>query len=72
MRRIVLTAVLLLALGIFLGAQSGICQSEGGQPDAAMLMASLEKVLENQAQILSELEKIQEELEVVKIRATKR
>lgn len=72
MKRTVVIASLLLALAIFLGAQSGICSSHDNQPDARMLMEKLEIVLENQAEIITQLKEVKEELAVVKIRATKR
>ena len=72
MKKMITTVALLAALIIILGAQSGICSSHDRQPDAAMLMEKLEVVLENQAEIITQLKEVKEELEVVKIRATRR
>lgn len=72
MKKMITTVALLAALIVVLGAQSGICSSHDSQPDAAMLMEKLEVVLKNQAEIIAQLKEVKEELEVVKVRATRR
>ncbi|MBN3037859.1 MAG: hypothetical protein JW869_00410 [Candidatus Omnitrophica bacterium] len=66
-------SLLLATLIIFaLGLRMGICQDAGANGNVAKILHKLDQILANQEEIFRQFEVVQEELEIIKVRATRR
>ncbi|MFC1631008.1 hypothetical protein ACFL2I_00455 [Candidatus Omnitrophota bacterium] len=64
--------ILLLVLGLVLGlGQMAFSQKEQASLDQLKIERQLDQVLANQAEILKQFEEIKQELEIIKVRASR-